>query len=186
MFVIFSAVEKPALKINEKACLSSILFASSTVMTPFSIAFRFSLSGSIPAPSSFISITTWLPSWYADKLTVPILGLPFARRASGVSTPWSQEFLIMCKSGSPIDSITCLSSSVSSPDMINSISLPVSLAISRTTRGNLLNTLPIAIILVFIIASCSSVVFIPIEFVATKSCSTRYSFSNLFSSSPAI
>ena len=45
----------------------------------------------------------------------------------------------MCKSGSPIDSITCLSSSVSSPDMINSISLPETIRVDVSRLDSLVN-----------------------------------------------
>ncbi|WP_455216756.1 chemotaxis protein CheA [Kaarinaea lacus] len=56
-------------------------------------------------------------------IELPVSGLPAAFRVSGNSIPWSIEFLTRCTRGSPIFSITVLSSSVCSPDMINSIFL---------------------------------------------------------------
>ncbi len=135
-----------------------MLSASFSVIRPFSNALFFNISTSRPLPSSSIWITIWLPSLYAFNEIVPVSSLPAAKRTSGVSIPWSQEFLIMWTSGSPISSTIDLSSSVSSPSISNSIFLFNSLVKSRIILGNLLNTFPIGSILVFITAIWRSVV----------------------------
>ena len=64
----------------------------------------------------------------------------------------------MCVSGSRIASISVLSSSVSWPSISKRTFLPQATARSRTMRGNLLSTLPIGCIRVFITLACNSVV----------------------------
>ena len=64
----------------------------------------------------------------------------------------------MCVSGSRIASMSVLSSSVSWPSISKRTFFPQASARSRTTRGNLLSTLPIGCIRVFITLACNSVV----------------------------
>ena len=61
--VIFSAVEKLGLNNRSITSLSVIISACSGVIFPFSIAFCFTFSTSMPAPSSRTTILTLLPSW---------------------------------------------------------------------------------------------------------------------------
>ena len=72
--------------------------------------------------------------------------------------PWSTALRTMCVSGSRMASMIVLSSSVSWPSMSSRTCLPQATARSRTTRGNLLQTLPIGCIRVFMTPACSSVV----------------------------
>ena len=148
--VTFSAVEKLGLNNKSIASLSVMTSACSCVIVPFSTAFAFTFSVSIPLPSSRTSITTLLPSWNASRKIEPTSLLPRSFLISALSRPWAAEFLNKCIIGSPISSITVLSSSVSSPDIYNSIFLPSFLFRSRIIRGNLLNTLSIGIIRTFI------------------------------------
>ena len=157
-FVTFSAVLKPAAKIRLIASRSPMRAAASAVIRPFSTAFRFSRSGSMPAPSSTISMMTWPPSWNDRIDSSPSSGLPAARRRSGVSTPWSTLLRMMCVSGSLMASSTVRSSSVSLPSISRRTFLPQVLATSRTMRGNLFQRLPICCMRVFMTPSCSSVV----------------------------
>jgi len=113
--VIFSDVEKLGWKSKSITSLSDITSACSGVIVPFSIPLRLTFSISIPLPSSPTSITTLLPSWNALRKIVPISSFPLSRLTSADSRPWSAEFLRRCIRGSPISSITVLSSSVSSP-----------------------------------------------------------------------
>ena len=96
-----------------------------------------------PPPSSETWITMLPESWKAFSETFPHAGLPRARRSSTGSMPWSSELRTRCISGSPIFSTTLLSSSVSAPVMISSISLPRSLETSRTTRLKRVKVSPI-------------------------------------------
>ncbi len=73
------------------------------------------------------------PLWNAFNRTRPSAGFPLFTRSSRDSIPWSTEFLIICTSGSPISSITVLSSSVSSPDSSNRTFLPAFVDTSRTS-----------------------------------------------------
>ena len=59
------AVEKLGLNKRSIIYLSVMTSACSGVIVPFSIALSLIFSTSIPLPSSFTSITTLLPSWYA-------------------------------------------------------------------------------------------------------------------------
>ncbi|KJU81749.1 hypothetical protein MBAV_006056 [Candidatus Magnetobacterium bavaricum] len=113
-------------------------------------------SVSRPAPSSCIWITTFAPECPAVRCTVPCLGLPALTRTSGDSIPWSMLFLMMCTRGSLSFSMTVLSSSVSAPSVVITISLPSSLERSRTRRLNLLKVPPIGIIRIPIVLSLSS------------------------------
>src|SRR5690625_2858756 len=58
-------VEKPLSIISSYTCWSDNKAASSSEITPLDIALAKTLSLSIPAPSSLISINTWLPLWNA-------------------------------------------------------------------------------------------------------------------------
>ena len=156
--VTFSAVENPGRKIKLIASRSLMRAACSEVITPRCNAFFFMRSGSTPAPSSEISMLTWPPSWNARRKTTPSAGLPAALRLSGASTPWSAEFRTKCVSGSLIASMMVLSSSVSFPSISMRIFLPQAVAKSRTTRGNLFQTLPMGCMRVFITPACNSVV----------------------------
>ncbi len=60
-FVTFSAVENPGAKIRPTASRSPIRAAWSGVISPFSTALRLITSGSIPFPSSVISMFTCPP-----------------------------------------------------------------------------------------------------------------------------
>src|SRR5260221_7756751 len=106
------AVEKPASKTSPHASWS--LMDSSAAM-PSSRPLAMMRSRSRPRPSSEISMMTLPPRWVARMPTVPISGLPAARRSSGLSMPWSMAFLTTCVSGSTRSSISSLSSSVSRP-----------------------------------------------------------------------
>ena len=125
---------------------------------PRSTAFCLIRSRFKPAPSSEISMFTCPPSWKARKVRQPSAGLPRATRVSGLSTPWSTVFRTRCVSGSLMASMMVLSSSVSLPSISMRTCLPQVAARSRTNRGNLLHTLPICCIRVFITPSCNSVV----------------------------
>ena len=83
-------------------------------------------------------------------------GLPAAARSSGISIPWSTEFLTKCTSGSASASTRFLSKSVSSPTSSRVISFFKLLARSRTTRGKRPNTFLIGCMRVFITAPCKS------------------------------
>ena len=60
---ITSAVEKLGRNKRSMISLSLIISACSSVIVPFVIAFCFTFSTLMPAPSSRTSITTLLPSW---------------------------------------------------------------------------------------------------------------------------
>ena len=79
----------------------SAFAASSRLSTPCSTAFCFSLSRSMPRPSS-ADLDHDLRSFVvALKDIIPSAVLPAARRSSGVSMPWSITFLTIWASGSP-------------------------------------------------------------------------------------
>ena len=156
--VTFSAVEKPGMKMRRRISRSPMWVARSAVMMPRSMALRRTLSGSIPAPSSVISMLTCPPSWNARKCRRPVAGLPAATRASAVSMPWSIELRTMWTSGSLIASMTVRSSSVSLPSSSRSTCLPHVSDRSRTTRGSLFHTLAMGCMRVRMTPSCSSVV----------------------------
>ena len=151
-----SLVEKPGMKIRCSACLSSSALAASMSSSPFSTALRRRTSGLIPRPSSLISMTIWSPAWRADRRTVPLSGLPDARRSSGDSMPWSAALRTRCTSGSFNSSTIVLSSSVSSPKSSRSSSLPNCRARSRAMRGYFWNRRPTGCMRVFITAFCRS------------------------------
>ncbi len=135
--VTASAVEKPGRKTRSRTARRLMAASSSGVTRPFSTALRPTRAGSMPAPSSAISMTTWPDSWYARRVSVPRRGLPAASRASGVSMPWSTELRTTWVSGSLTASSRVRSSSVSRPCMTRSTSLPHWADRSRTTRGSL-------------------------------------------------
>ncbi|GIV00944.1 MAG: hypothetical protein KatS3mg014_2559 [Actinomycetota bacterium] len=157
-FVTRSAVEKPGRKMRSRISRSLRRVAWSGPTKPRSSALANTRSGSIPAPSSVISMFTWPPSWNARTSRRPSAGFPAASRASGASIPWSTALRTRCVSGSLIASMIERSSSVSSPSISIRTRFPHATARSRTTRGNLLQTLPIGCIRVFITPSWSSVV----------------------------
>ena len=112
--VTFSAVENPGLKIKGQIW-SSDSFSCSAIK-PCLIALARILSRFNPRPSSSTVTQMLPPEWKALSRMVPSSGLLLSRRSSGISNPWSAEFRTRCVSGSPMDSMTVLSNSVSSPD----------------------------------------------------------------------
>ena len=89
----------------------------------FDNAIFFSCSISMPQPSSLTISATFPPSCLASIMIVPTLSFPLANRSWLVSIPWSAQFLIRCVNGSESDSTIVLSNSVSSPFIINLMSL---------------------------------------------------------------
>jgi hypothetical protein len=87
---------------------------------------------------------------------VPTIGLPAARRTSGVSTPWSRLLRRMWISGSASGSMTFLSASVSSPSITSRTSLPSLREMSRTRRPKRWNTAPTGIMRTCMMACCMS------------------------------
>ncbi len=127
------AVEKPESNISSTASWSLREAAASASIIPRLTASSLILSGFSPLPSSSISTKTWLCSWYALSMMVPVCGLPSFFLFSGGSMPWLMAFLTMCRSGSFSTSIMVLSSSVSSPMTLSSTSLFSGLEISLTS-----------------------------------------------------
>jgi hypothetical protein len=125
-------VEKPSVKISWIASRSES--ASSSVTRPRSSARRRTSRASIPPPSSTRVITTWFDSWAAESTIVPDAGFPRAARTAGASMPWSTALRMRWTSGSPISSMTALSTRVSSPCRTSSTCLPCWRARSRTRR----------------------------------------------------
>ncbi len=121
-------------------------------------AFSRTRCGSIPLPSSVISMMTLPPSWKACKSSRPSAGLPRFSRSSGGSMPWSMALRNRWVSGSRMASMIVLSSSVSWPSSSMRACFPQATARSRTTRGNLFQMLPIGCMRVFMTLTCSSVV----------------------------
>ena len=156
MLVTFSAVEKPARKTSSVASRSLMRSASAWVMTPRLMATRLTTTGSMPLPSSLISMVTVLPSCIARAVSLPLAGLPLAMRSSGPSMPWSREFLTMCITGSRIASTSALSSSVVVPSTSTATRLPVCCDRSRTNRGIFSKTRATGCMRVFMICSCRS------------------------------
>ncbi len=109
-----------------------------------------------PRPSSETSTTTLPPWWLAASFTVPLAGLPAARRSAGVSMPWSMLLRTMWVSGSLSFSITLLSSSVCSPCRCSSTCLPRRVAVSRTSLGKRLKMKLIGSMRIDITDSCRS------------------------------
>ena len=153
-----SAVENPGRNTRLTSSRSTSRSACSGVMSLARIAFSRTRWGSIPLPSSAISMMTLPPSWKACRETRPSAGLPLSTRSSGVSMPWSMAFRRRWVSGSRIASMMVLSSSVSRPSISMLALLPQATARSRTTRGNLFQMLPMGCIRVFMTLACSSVV----------------------------
>ena len=75
-FVTLVAVENPGTKIRLTISRGGIARSCSTVARPRSIAFVAIRAGSMPAPSSLISMLTWPPSWKARSVKVPSAGFP--------------------------------------------------------------------------------------------------------------
>ncbi len=152
------AVEKPGRKSRFSCSRSLNRAASSEPISPRSSAFCFICQGSMPVPSSLISMFTWPPSWKAERKMRPSEGLPAAARACWDSMPWSTAFRTRCVRGSLMASMMVLSSSVSLPSISMRTFLLHSSAKSRTSRGNRSHTLPMGCMRVFMTRSCSSVV----------------------------
>ena len=150
-------VENPGAIIKLYASFSDIS-SNLLVVIPFSIAFFTIASLFKPLPSSFITITTSPPVFLASSVTVAFSGFPAAFLSSGISTPWSILFLIMCISGSDMFSSIVLSTSVCSPISSKSTILPVFLLISLTTLCILVNVDDIGTIRIDITTSCNSAV----------------------------
>ena len=136
--VMASRVEKPCEKMSCTTSRSDT--ASSALSSPRSTALCRTVSASMPAPSSMMVMTTWFDSWVAESRMVPVGVLPLVTRTAGASMPWSTLLRMRWTSGSPISSMIALSIRVPSPSRISSISLPVSRARSRTSRGKRSNT----------------------------------------------
>lgn len=158
MLVTAAAVENPGRKTRSSASRSDIFTAWSWEIRPFSTALALTLSGSMPAPSSRISMWTWPSSWKARSSNLPSGALPLAMRSAGASMPWSTELRTMWVSGSVIDSMRLRSSSVSAPSSSSRTLLPQAADTSRTRRGNRFHAEPIGCIRVVITRACSSVV----------------------------
>ena len=95
-----AAVLSPAAKTRPMASRADSVAISASVISPFSRAFFLTASTSMPLPSSNISTRTLLPSLYALSVSCPFPRLPFFSLSSGLSMPWSIEFLIICMRGS--------------------------------------------------------------------------------------
>ena len=85
--VATSTVVNPGWKIRWMAASSVIRSASSAVTSPLSTAFRFTRSMSIPRPSSYTWMRTWVPFWEASIEMTPRSFFPLALRTSGGSIP---------------------------------------------------------------------------------------------------
>ena len=72
------------MKMSSSASFSDSFWATSSEMSPFLTAERFTFSASMPAPSSSTLTTTWFSSWTADSTTRPLGDLPAAIRFSGL------------------------------------------------------------------------------------------------------
>lgn len=154
MFDTSRAVEKPGAKISWSISSSDRRASAGTM--PRSAAIASTRSRSMPAPSSLTEITMRLPLCSADRRRRPSAGLPFASRSAGSSMPWSTQLRTRWVSGSPIRSITVLSSSVASPSTSIWTRLPVDASSSRTMRGTRLNTDFTGCARIAIALSCSS------------------------------
>ncbi len=110
----------------------------------------------MPRPSSDRVITTSAPACRAARRSWPSAGLPAAARSSGVSSPWSAALRIRWIRGSANRSITVLSSSVVSPWVDSSITLPVSRPRSWIRRRKRPNRFEIGTIRTTIMVSRSS------------------------------
>src|SRR4028118_1381909 len=160
--VTAAAVENPGRKIICRTSCGPIRDSWSAGTRPRSTALAPMRAGSMPAPSSATSTTTWplsrrarpgrrpsadLPAprrrrgppaaWPARRVSRPAADLPAARRRSGASMPWSTELRTRWVSGSLTASSSVLSSSVSLPSISRRTVLPTWMPRSRTTRGSL-------------------------------------------------
>ncbi|OPZ59520.1 MAG: hypothetical protein BWY87_00962 [Deltaproteobacteria bacterium ADurb.Bin510] len=176
MFDTWLAVEKPGAKISLKS--SGSLRAASSAIRPFSTALARIAALSRPLPSSRTLTSTLEPACSAESSMVPPAGLPAEMRASGLSMPWSRLLRIRCTSGSPSFSSTVLSSSVSPPRVLNSISLPSSAERSRTRRLKRPKVEPIGSMRMLMVFSRSSA-----ESRSTSSATPRISASLRFRAS---
>ena len=87
-----------------------------------------------PAPSSWNSTETSLPSWRTWMAIEPAASLPAAARTSGVSTPCATQLRSRCSKAGVMRSSTPRSISIEPPRMSSFTCLALSLAASRTTR----------------------------------------------------
>ena len=83
MSVSAAAVEKPDAKISPRASRSDRALAAAGVSSPLRTADSFRCAGSMPLPSSVISMTTWFSSCRADRVTSPCAGFPASRSGFG-------------------------------------------------------------------------------------------------------
>ena len=155
-FVTAAAVEKPGRKIRLVTSRAPIRATCSAVSRPFSTALAPMTAGSMPLPSSVISMLTWPPSWKARSSSRPSAGLPAATRTSGVSMAWSTALRTRWVSGSLVASRMVRSSSVSLPSISTRTFLPQVRDRSRTTRGTFCQMLSMGCMRVFMTPSCSS------------------------------
>ena len=159
ILVIESPVVNPGQNIMFIIDSSVIESISSCVKNPLETALSLIFCRLKPWPSSATSIITLLSSCFADKSILPTGFLPFAILSSLVSIPWSMAFLKMWINGVLISSMIFLSAQVSLPSISKSMSLPFSLAISRTILVNELNTVEIGNTRMFLtIDSISSII----------------------------
>src|SRR4051812_28555324 len=154
--VTAAAVEKPGRKISCRTSVGLILARASWVSRPRSTALAPTLAGSMPAPSSATSTTTWPLSCRARRVSTPSVALPAAARPAAASMPWSTELRTRWVSGSLTASSSVLSSSVSRPSISRRTFLPHCRPRSRTTRGSLDQMWSIGCMRVFMTPSCSS------------------------------
>ena len=136
--------------------MRSSVSSSCSLTIPRSRALARILSRFRPPPSSPTLMTMSPPSWNAARVRVPLAGLPAATRSSGDSMPWSSELRTRCTRGSLIFSSTVLSTSVCSPIICNSMSLPSLELRSRTSLGKRLKDTVIGSMRILSTFCCSS------------------------------
>ena len=159
MSVSCSAVLKPGAKM--RALISESVSDCDGETRPFSIALARMRSRLRPRPSSFSSTITLPPCWKAESITRPERGLPPFSRSAGPSTPWSTALRTMCTSGSAMASTMLRSSSVSSPSVTNSTTLPAFSATSRTRRVSFWKVGLSGTMRMDMLRSCSSRMILP-------------------------
>ena len=118
------AVEKPGSRIKSSSSRGDIRSSSGSVLSRMASALARTAWGSMPRPSSRISMRTWPSSCAAVSVIWPDGGLPLATRSSGVSMPWSTLLRTRWVSGSESCSRIVLSSSTSRPTIVTSTCLP--------------------------------------------------------------
>ena len=140
------AVEKPGSRIRENSSRGDIRSSSDSVFSRMASALSRTAWGSMPRPSSRISMRIWPSSCAALSVIRPTAGLPFATRSAGASMPWSTLLRTRWVSGSESCSRIVLSSSTSRPMIVISTCFPSCRPRSRTTLGNFPNRFPIGCI----------------------------------------